>query len=289
MQVLPPASGPPAPPTFHLKNEHDCHRANAGAFVICSAAISSYVVRHGMSRTRYAELDRGKMLRIFGDEIWIADGPAVSVAGFDYPTRMIVIRLRNGDLFIWSPTALASDLRAGVDQLGPVRHIVAPNSLHHKFIRDWQTAYPEAKSYATPQLRGKRPDLKWDEDLGDTPAAEWANDIDQIVVRGNRITTEVVFFHRRSQTAIFTDLIQHFEAGWFKGWRALVAKLDLLTAPKPTVPRKFRATFNDRTIARKAVQRIIDWPTEAVLTAHSMPITHDARAAIAHAFGWLLR
>ncbi|MEG3166183.1 DUF4336 domain-containing protein [Sphingomonas sp. PB2P19] len=229
------------------------------------------------------------MLRQFGEEIWTANGPTVSVAGFAYPTRMIVIRLSNGALFVWSPTALSSELQAVIDSLGPVRHIVAPNTLHHMFIGEWQTAYPAAESYAVPALRAKRPDLKWDRDLEDAPPPDWSNEIDQVVVGGNRITTEVVFFHRQSQTAIFTDLIQHFEPGWFRGWRAIVAKLDFLTAIRPTVPRKFRMTFRDREGARNAVQRIMAWPTLAVLTAHGAPITHDCRDVIAHAFDWLLR
>lgn len=229
------------------------------------------------------------MLQRVGEEIWTADGPTVSIAGFGFPTRMIVIRLSHGELFICSPTALSEDLRAEVDWLGPVGHIVAPNSLHHLFIGEWQRAYPEAITHAPPRLRDKRPDLRWDEDLGDTPAAAWSDDIAQIVVRGNKITTEVVFFHRQSRTAIFTDLIQNFEQGWFKGWRSFAARLDLLTAPKPTVPRKFRSTFTDRPTARKAIERILDWPTEALLAAHAKPVARDGRAAIAYAFGWLLR
>jgi hypothetical protein len=117
---------------------------------------------------------------------------------------------------------------------------------------------------------------------------EWANDIDQVVVRGNGITTEVVFFHSRSRTAIFTDLIQNFEPGWFRGWRALAARLDFLTAPQPTVPRKFRVTFYNRTLARKALRRILAWPTEAVLAAHAAPVSHHGRDVIARAFEWLL-
>lgn len=42
------------------------------------------------------------MLKEFGHEIWIADGPHVSVAGFRCPTRMAVIRLSDGGVFIWS-------------------------------------------------------------------------------------------------------------------------------------------------------------------------------------------
>ncbi len=229
------------------------------------------------------------MLKQFGEEIWTAYGSTVSVAGFVYPTRMIVIRLSDGALLLWSPTALSRALQTAVDNLGPVRHIVAPNTLHHMFVGEWQTAYPAAKSYAVPALRVKRSDLKWDYDLEHTPAPEWSNEIDQVVMGGNRITTEVVFFHRRSQTAIFTDLIQNFERGWFRGWRAIIAKLDFLTAIRPTVPRKFRMTFRDRDGARHAVQRILAWPTVAVLTAHGAPIRSEGRDAIIHAFDWLLR
>jgi hypothetical protein len=60
---------------------------------------------------------------------------------------MAVMRLANGDLFIWSPTALTDGLRAEVDSLGKVRHLVAPNSLRHGFIADWKRSYPDANLY----------------------------------------------------------------------------------------------------------------------------------------------
>jgi len=228
------------------------------------------------------------MLQRFASEIWTAKGPTVSVLGFDFPTRMIVIRLSEGALFIWSPVTLSPELRTAVDQLGPVRHIVAPNTLHDLFIGEWHRAYPEATLHAVPELRAKHPKLGWDRDLGDTPAPEWANDIDQVVIRGNRITTEVVFFHRRSRTAIFTDLIQQFDAGWFKDWRGIVAKLDLMTTPVPTVPRKYRWAFRDRVSARNALRQIMAWPAEALLAAHATPIRHGGRDVIAQAFDGLL-
>jgi hypothetical protein len=228
------------------------------------------------------------MLQHFGDEIWTADGPIAEVGGFKYPTRMALIRLSDGSLFIWSPTALSDDLRAAVDALGPVRHIVAPNALHHLFIGEWHRAYPDAKIYAAPGLRAKRRDIAFDGDLHDAPASGWSGDIDQVMVRGNWITTEIVFFHRQSRTVIFTDLIQHFDAGWFTGWRALVARLDLLTAPDPAVPRKFRIAFLDRSMARAALHRILAWPAEKILMAHGAPIEGDGRAFIARSFKWLL-
>ena len=124
-------------------------------------------------------------------------------------------------------------------------------------------------------------------ELGDTPSPAWAPALDQVLVRGNRITTEVVFFHRPSATILFTDLIQHFPPGWFRGWRALVARLDLMTAPQPSVPRKFRAAFVDRAAARIAVRRILEWPAIRVVMAHGPPVGQDGQAFVASAFRWL--
>jgi hypothetical protein len=227
------------------------------------------------------------MLTPLGPELWIADGPHVAVGGFDYGTRMAVIRLAGGSLFIWSPIKFTEDLRAEIGALGHVRHLVPPNSLHHLFVDEWQRAYPEARLYAPPGLRAKRKDIRFDDDLGDEPAAEWADDLDQASVRDNRITTEVVFFHRKSATALFTDLIQQFPIGWFSGWRAVVARLDLMVSAEPAVPRKFRIMFTDRRAARVALARILAWPIEKVLMAHGTPIKADGQAFVRRAFRWL--
>ena len=227
------------------------------------------------------------MLTPFGPEIWIADGPHVSTAGFHYGTRMAVIRLADGGLFIWSPIKLTVGLRAEVDALGEVRHLAPPNSLHHLFVGDWQSAYRGAKVHAPPGLRAKRKDIAFHADLGDEPSAEWARDLDQVIVQGNRITTEVVFFHRKSKTVLFTDLIQQFPSNWFSGWRAVVARLDLMSEREPTVPRKFRIMFRDRRAARASVERILAWPAERVLMAHGAPVERDGRAVIGRAFEWL--
>ena len=227
------------------------------------------------------------MLKPFGPAIWTANGPVVSTAGFHYPTLMVVIRLDGGDLFIWSPIALTDDLKTSVNALGTVRHLVAPNSLHHLYLDQWQSAFPNALIYAPPGLRKKRPDLRFDADLGDSPASDWAGQIDQVMVSGNLITTEIVFFHLPSKTAIFADLIQHFPKTWHKGWRRIVARLDLMAADQPSVPRKFRAAFTKRSAARMTVNQIKKWPAANLLMAHGAPVLKNGQASITAAFRWL--
>ncbi len=228
------------------------------------------------------------MLEQFGPEIWISDGKEVQVLGFHYPTRMAVVKLANGDLFIWSPIPISDDLRAEVDQLGTVRHIIAPNSLHHLSLLEWQGAYPTAKLYAPPKLREKRKDIAFDDDLTDTPISDWSGEIDQVPVQGNLITTEVVFFHAKSGTVLFTDLIQQFPDTWFTGWRRVIAKLDLMVGPEPSVPRKFRVAFTGRKAARRSLEQILAWPSQQVLLAHGAPVTKDATDYLARTFRWLM-
>lgn len=228
------------------------------------------------------------MLQPFGHEIWIADGDAVAVLGFRYPTRMAVIRLADGGLLVWSPIALTDALRGAVDALGTVRQLLAPNALHYLFLAEWRRAYPAAQLIAAPGLRAKRPDLGVDREIDSAPVPEWSGEIDHVVVAGNVITTEVVLFHRRSGTAIFTDLIQQFPAGWFPGWRGVVAKWDLMLGREPSVPRKFRVAFIDRRAARGCLDRILAWPSDKVLMAHGTPVTRDGQAFIRRAFAWLL-
>lgn len=228
------------------------------------------------------------ILKPFGQNIWTADGAEVVAAlGFHYPTRMAVIRLAGGCLFVWSPVALTEGLRAEVDALGEVRHLVAPNALHHLFVAEWKAAWPAARIYAAPGLQQKRGDLEIDHELDGTMLHAWSKEIDHVVVGGNLITSEVVFFHHESGTVIFTDLIQQLPSGWFSGWRAAVARLDLMTGPEPSVPRKFRAAFTGRQTARTAIRRILAWPARQVLMAHGTPVTQDSRAFLKRAFSWL--
>jgi Domain of unknown function (DUF4336) len=228
-------------------------------------------------------------LHPFGPEIWIADGSVASFYGFPYSTRMAVIRLSDGSLFVWSPVALSTALRAAVDTLGPVRYLVSPNALHHLFLAEWTTAYPAARLYGSPRLRRKRRDLSFNAELGDAPEPAWAGDIDQVVLHGSCALTEIVFFHRHSRTALFADLIQNFPRDWFKGWRGVAARLGGIVAPHPSAPSDWRLSFVNRRAARAALARVLAWPIERVVIAHGVLPTAGGAAFVRRAFAWLLR
>ncbi|MEZ5959871.1 MAG: DUF4336 domain-containing protein [Hyphomonadaceae bacterium] len=226
-------------------------------------------------------------LEQFGEDIWIAAGPTVQSFGFRYPTRMAAIRLADGGLFIWSPVGLSAELHAAIDALGEVRSIVTPTALHSAFLDEWKRAYPTATLFAAPASHQRSKDIAFDADLSDTPPETWAGQIDQVLMRGNAIATEAVFFHRKSATVLFADLLQNFPPGWFKGLQSLIAQLDGMVGSEPRTPQKFKVAFTDRKTAREALHRILDWPAESVLMAHGDPVRQDGRTFIARAFNWL--
>lgn len=229
-------------------------------------------------------------LQAFGLGIWTCEGPDVPfLPGFPYPTRMVIVRLADDGLFVWSPIALDADLRAEVDALGPVRDLVAPNRIHHLSLGEWRAAWPEARLHAAPGLARKRRDLAFDTELGDTPDPAWAGDLDQVLVAGSVFMSEVVFFHRASQTAIFADLIENFAPDHFTGWRGRLARLDGIVAPDPGAPREWRWSFLDRDRARSALDRILAWPIDRVVMAHGTMIVSDGSAFVRKAFGWLAK
>ena len=227
------------------------------------------------------------MLQPNGPDIWLIDGPQiVAAAGFHYPTRMVVVRLAEGGLWLWSPVRLTPAILEAVETLGPVRHIVAPNRLHHMALTDWAHFCPEAHLHAAPGLRAKRWDIVFSDDLCAMPPPDWAGQIDQVIFP-NAIADEVVFFHRESGTVLVTDLMQQMPRGWFRGWRRLLAWMDLMTGREPQVPRKFRLTTRDKPAARAAVAEIKRWPATQVVMAHGTPVTEDPHGVLTRAFAWL--
>ena len=226
-------------------------------------------------------------LSVFGPEIWTAEGPAVSFYGFRYPTRVAVVRLLNGKLLVWSPIKLDDQIKSEIEALGSVAHLVSPNKLHHLYLAQWQLAYPAAKLHLSPGLAEKKPELRFDSELGNAPDSAWRGELEQVKFDGNAYLTEIVFFHRASGTALFGDLIENFPPGWFSGWRGFLARLGGIVEPDYGAPRDFRLSFLRRDKARKALARILDWHPQCVIIAHGNGARTEGEAFVRHAFRWL--
>jgi Domain of unknown function (DUF4336) len=227
------------------------------------------------------------MLEEFGPSLYVAEGPTVSFYGFPYSTRMALARLSDGGIWVWSPVALTEELTASVEAIGPVRHIVSPNKIHHLFLQAWHERWPDARLYAPPGLARKKPEIHFDADLLDAPDPAWAEDIDQVIFRGSLAMEEAAFFHRESRTAIIGDLIQRFAQDKVRGWKGRLMRLDGLVGEHGSTPREWRASFLKRGPARAARQRVLGWNPTRLLIAHGECAQSGATEIIRKSLSWI--
>jgi hypothetical protein len=222
------------------------------------------------------------------DGLWIVEGPILRWVTMPFSTRMTIARLGDAGLFVHSPIPLTEEIRAFVAKLGEPRWIVSPNKLHHLFMRPWREAYASARMFAPPGLRAKRPDLAFDGDLGDAPDPAWSDEIDQLLFPGSYLFQEIVFFHKRSRTAIFGDLIENFDGRMLSPFHRFIARLGGVLAPNGKTPADFRLTFRGhRDQARESVRRILAWRPRAAIMCHGVPVFENATPFIESAFSWL--
>ncbi len=235
--------------------------------------------------------EHSMILEAISKDIWLAEGETVSFYGFPYPTRAVVAKLDNGNLWVWSPVALTAALRAEIDALGAVAHLVSPNKLHHLYLKDWKTAYPEAALWGPRSTIEKRKDLQFRPPLQDEPPAEWGRAIDQAWFRGSPFMDEVVFFHAASSTAILADLSENFSESFLHShwswWQRPLAKLDGIAEGQGFAPLEWRLSFLDRRPARAALRKMLGWQPRRVVMAHGVWQRENGTAYLERVFRWL--
>ena len=225
----------------------------------------------------------------WGEEIWTVDGPEVSYALWGLtlpcPTRMTIIRLPDGGLWLHSPVACTPDLVAAVEGLGPVAAIIAPNVFHYTHLADWARAFPAASVHGVTGLAAKAPGIAFSA-LDQQTAASWRNAIDVHVVRLGDLT-EAVFLHRASGTLIVTDLMQNFEAQRIRNPLVrMVLQLGGATGPngRPSVEIRLAALAHRKAL-REGVRQMLAWHPASIILSHGAPYRSNAAAEIEQAFG----
>lgn len=222
------------------------------------------------------------MLTPFAEDVWIEVREA-KFLGVECGTRMTLVRLAGGGLFVHSPVALDDATRRAVDELGEVRAVVAPSVFHHLHVGAWMRAYPNAVFGACPGLEWKRPDLAFTSVLADQPHPVWANDLDQVYFSSRR-ENEVVFFHAKSRTMICSDALLNL-SGHASATTRFVARVMGNQAPGAGWPE--RLMIRNRGLARRQIDRILAWDFDKIILAHGHIVERDGRDVVRRAYAWL--
>jgi hypothetical protein len=228
-------------------------------------------------------------MQSIAENIWVFDGDAVSFFTLPFTTRMTIIRLSTGELWVHSPIKLNEEVKSQIAKLGVVKYIIAPNHLHHLFLANWKLSYPDASYYGTDEVIKKRTDIKFNHSLNQEQDWPWSIDIDQVLFTGSPLMEECVFFHKSSTVLIVTDLIENFTGDDFNCCQRVIAKGAGVIAPNGKMPLDWRLSFMfSKSRARAHMSVIYGWQPEVVIMSHGVIIEQDAKAFLKRSFSWLV-
>jgi hypothetical protein len=237
----------------------------------------------------YPPLDTPKPI---APALFIVDS-TLPMFGITLPVRMTVVRLPDGSLLLHSPTRYTEALRAELSRIGPVAHLVAPNSVHWMMLGAWQRAFPDATTWAAPGLRDRRQvqrsGVRLDRDMTDDAPQAWGGVLDLAIVPGGFGFREAVLFHHPSRTLVLTDLVLNLEPAKLPMLLRPVLRLFGSTAPASMPPPYLRMVVRlRRAAAAAAVRRMLALAPERAVFAHGRWFEGDAVRRLRRSFRWLL-
>ena len=228
------------------------------------------------------------MFRSRGINIWDHEMP-IRFGGIPLWHRMTVIRLTNGGLVVHSPTRLDLASQEEFQMLGPIVAIVAPSWWHDLHLREYLSAYPNARLYGAPTLVRWYRSLPFAEVLDDSAPSLWTEEIDQVHVQGiGLFLDEIVFYHRRSRSLIVADLL--FNLSEKDAWiTRTMGSLVIGPFPGCRFARLYRPAVPDRRRMRTALERILDWDFDQIIVGHGAVVENNGKEVFRTAFRWLLK
>ena len=238
----------------------------------------------------YAPLDTPKSVAA---DVFVVDSVLPGLLGRILPARMTVIRLPDGGLLLHSPTRFSPELKAALETLGPIRHLVAPNVAHWMFLEEWQRHCPQTLSWAAAGLRRRsqvrRSAVRLDQDLSDTPPAQWGGAIELETVQGGLGFAETALFHVPTRTLVLTDLALNLEIWKLPVLARPIVRLFGSMAPGGMPQPIVRAAVRmGGPAALETVMRLLEREPEQVIFAHGRWFESNGTARLRRSLRWLL-
>ncbi|GME36592.1 glutamyl-trna amidotransferase subunit a protein [Neofusicoccum parvum] len=242
--------------------------------------------------------------------------------------RGTIVRMQNGALAVFSPTALTDELKQKVDSMGEVKYITALDYEHHIFLGPWYEKYPNAKVLGPeglPEKRAsqknenvpfavvfdanKKDEIKVDPEVccpyslqalwtaADSQQFDAEFEYEYVHSHANK---EIVFNHKPTRTLIEADLLfnlpateQHSKAGIDPSSGILTKIFAALTHTRGEAvgQRRFlwyMASKTDRAAFNESMARINAWDFERLIPCHGDVIEKDGKTTFQRVMKWHL-
>jgi len=224
-----------------------------------------------MSLDRIRKIDEG---------IWCLESYFVSL-GCRGSLRMTILKTQSG-LLIYSPVALDAEVVASIRALGTVTDIVAPNTMHHMYLRQCVAIFPEANCWVPEGLLDKIGPLDGAQVITPDVAFEANSNIRKFTLTGHRIQ-ETIIFHEPSQTLLTADLLYNYQSEQYPAEKLFFRMIGNYGRPNVAFYHRFSVT--DKSSIRSMIDRVSRWPINRIIMSHGR-IIESADAGTIFADAW---
>lgn len=203
------------------------------------------------------------------NEVWMGGGVC-------FEGRMVTLRLAEGGLLLYSPVPIDDELAAALEAEGPVRHILAPNLVHHLYAAAAKQRFPEAKLWAAPGL-AEKVGLEADATLGeDFPDAA----VETLPLPSRPKLNEVALLHRPSRSLVVCDLV--FNVRETKGFTTPLLMWMIGCRKRLAVSRSMKWHFAKDSIPElgEAVGELLERDWDRLIMAHGEIVEAGGREAL---------
>jgi hypothetical protein len=219
---------------------------------------------------------------IVPNSLWHAQQP-LKFGPISLTTRMTVVRLRDGSLWVHSPISPTRELMNELAVIGNIRYVIAPNKSHHLFFLPFLSANPSAEGFIAGGLESKRPNLQRFPRI--PSEAPWSPELQGFFVDGLPILNETVWFHAETGTLVLTDLLFCF-SHTNRGLTGFVSTI-LGVNGRLAMSRTMKLATKDKRALARSVAPLLSLPVKRVIVAHDQIIDEQAMEKLTQAFSWL--
>jgi len=201
--------------------------------------------------------------------------------------RSTAIKLNNGSIWLLASTPFNDETKAKLEELGnDVKYIMAPNVMHHMFLKSYKDHFPNAKVIGPKDLNKKKEAEGWQlDEVFDPEHPEvlhgFEDEIDCCFFSGYT-NQDIAFHHRASKTVIGADLLfnlpatEQYTFSDTNPWFPILSMLRPYTFVMRLFIWKTEANYEKMKLD---AWKVANWDFDRYIPCHGNVIENNAKAA----------
>ncbi|EIM20676.1 hypothetical protein WALSEDRAFT_60796 [Wallemia mellicola CBS 633.66] len=226
------------------------------------------------------------VVRSITSTITIFSRPFSRYPGVPVGSRSTAIKLEEGEnkdkVWVLASSRCDEVVIENIKKLGQVKYLVAPDTAHYLFLKQYIDAFPDAKVIGVDGLQSKASDVKFDYIYGQEPADKkvgYEPEI-QVVWFDKFINRDLAFFHQPTKTLVQADLL--FNLPGYEQYS------NSKESAEPWVPfvQNFRPGTLTHRIAAMAmskndaeIKKVYEWDFDRIIPSHGDVIETGGKKA----------